>query len=74
MGGFRDWRLGSKLMTLSVVCFLLCVPLCGMGLTIDTSGTKMQQFEFGCGMVLLVLAVVLFFAGIIAFISRSGDK
>jgi len=75
MNKFRDWTLGAKLLTGSVVCFLLSIPLCGMGFTIDTAGTKMQQFEFGSGLLLLAVSGFLFFAGLLALIHfRFGAK
>jgi len=71
MSKFGDWTLGAKLMTSAVVCFLLCIPLCGMGFTIESSGTKLQGFEWGCGLLLLAAAGILFIASIFAFIFRS---
>ena len=69
---FKDWKLGSKLFTGSVVCLLLSVPLCGAGFTLESAGTKLQQFEFGTGLVLLVGAGVLFIAAIIAWLSAKS--
>ena len=71
---FKDWKLGSKLITASVVSFLLSIPLCGAGFTLETAGTSLQQFEFGAGMVLLVGAFVLLVAAIIAWLSGGKSR
>ena len=65
----KGWSLGAKLLTGAVVSFLLSIPLCGAGFTLETAGTKLQQFEFGAGLVLLVGAGVLLVAAIIAWLS-----
>jgi len=71
MAGFGQWKMGSKLFTGSVVCLLLSIPLCGAGFTLETAGTKLQQFEFGAGMLLLASAGVLFVSAIVAWLSAK---
>jgi len=72
MSGFKDWKMGSKLITGSAVCLLLSIGLCGAGFTLETAGTALQQFEFGAGMVLLVGSFVLLVSAIVAWL--SGGK
>ena len=72
MSGIKDWKLGSKLITGSVVCLLLSIPLCGAGFTLDGGATALQQFEFGAGMVLLAASFILLVAAIIAWL--TGGK
>jgi len=72
MASFGQWKMGSKLITGSVVCLLLSIPLCGAGFTLETAGTSLQQVEFGAGMVLLVGAFVLLVAAIIAWLTAKS--
>jgi len=68
MSGWRGWSVGAKLVTSSVVCLLLSIPLCGYGITIGVPApdSKLEQIAGSCGLILLGMAVLLFLAGIVA--------
>lgn len=68
MSRWRDWSLGQKLITFSVVGFLLCVPLCGYGLTLEHSGTPAQQLAGNAGVLLLYGSVAMFVVGLLMVI------
>jgi len=75
MSKFRDWKLGSKLLTGAAVSLLLSIGLCGMGITIGVpSGTRLENAEATAGLALLALAVVLFVSALLALVFADKDR
>jgi len=72
MSGFKDWKMGSKLITGSAVCLLLSIGLCGAGFTLEGGATALQQVEMAVGLVLLAASFILLVAAIGAWL--SGGK
>jgi hypothetical protein len=67
----RSWETSAILLTLSVMAFLLAIPLCGAGVPWEENGTRLQQFNTGAGSILFLASPVLFVAGIVkAFQNR----
>jgi len=69
MSSFKDWSLGAKLLTGSVVCMLLAIGLCATGTPFMGHGTSASDFLSGAGLVALLVAGTLFLSAIVAFVA-----
>ena len=70
----RSWSTGAKLLTISVVGFLLTFGLCSVGTPFEGHGNKAQDLATEAGVITFFLSVLLLVIGFMALVVRALHK